>query len=124
MATILVIDDEEQVRLLFQSALEGAGHRVLAAESGCHGICLFQHQEVDLVFVDIFIPEMDGLEIIQRLRATRPMSRIIAMSGGSWEWDYLDTARQLGANAALKKPFSLQELLDAVSSQGTESTLQ
>ncbi len=124
MATVLVIDDEEQVRVLFQRTLEGAGHRVLVAESGCHGIHLFQHQQVDLVFVDIFMPEMDGLEIIQRLRATRPTSRIIAMSGGSWEWDYLDTAKQLGANASLKKPFSLQELLDLVSSQGTEAALQ
>jgi FixJ family two-component response regulator len=39
------------------------------------------------------------------------------MSGSSWEWDYLDTAKHLGANDTLKKPFSLQELLDAVSSQ-------
>jgi DNA-binding response OmpR family regulator len=39
------------------------------------------------------------------------------MSGGSWEWDYLDTAKQFGANSTLKKPFSLQELLAAVSSQ-------
>ena len=39
------------------------------------------------------------------------------MSGGAWEWDYLDTAKQLGANDMLKKPFSLQELLDVVSSQ-------
>jgi DNA-binding response OmpR family regulator len=38
------------------------------------------------------------------------------MSGSSWEWDYLDTAKHLGANDTLKKPFSLQELLDAVSS--------
>jgi DNA-binding response OmpR family regulator len=39
------------------------------------------------------------------------------MSGGAWEWDYLDTAKQLGANDMLKKPFNLQELLDAVSAQ-------
>jgi len=115
--TILLIDDEEQVRMLFQMALAQAGYRVLTAESGPHGLHLLQHQEVDLALVDIFMPEMDGLELIQRLRATRPSSKIIAMSGGSWEWDYLDTAKQLGADGTLKKPFSLQELLDAVSSQ-------
>jgi two-component system, chemotaxis family, chemotaxis protein CheY len=117
MTTILLIDDEEQVRMLFQMALAQAGYRVLTAESASHGLLLLQHQEVDLALVDIFMPEMDGLELIQRLRATRPSSKIIAMSGGSWEWDYLDTAKQLGANGTLKKPFSLQELLDAVSSQ-------
>lgn len=97
-------------------ALEGAGYRVLAAESGPHGLRLLQHQEVDLILVDIFMPETNGLDLIPRLRATRPTSKIIAMSGGSWEWDYLDTAKHLGANDTLKKPFSPQELLDAVSS--------
>ena len=67
MATILLIDDEEQVRMLFQIALEGAGYRVLTAESGPHGLRLLQHQEVDLILVDIFMPEMDGLEVIQLL---------------------------------------------------------
>jgi DNA-binding response OmpR family regulator len=117
MATILLIDDEEQVRMIFQMALAQAGYRVLTADSGQHGLRLFQHQEVDLALVDIFMPEMDGLELITRLRATRPTSKIIAVSGGSWEWDYLDSAKHLGANDTLKKPFSLQELLDAVSSQ-------
>ncbi len=117
MAPILLIDDEDQVRMLFQIALEGAGYRVLAAESGPHGLRLWQHQEVDLILVDIFMPETNGLDLIPRLRATRPTSKIIAMSGGSWEWDYLDTAKHLGANDTLKKPFSLQALLDAVSSQ-------
>jgi CheY-like chemotaxis protein len=117
MATILLIDDEDQVRMLFQISLEGAGYRVLAAESGPHGLRLLQHQEVDLILVDIFMPETNGLDLIPRLRATRPTSKIIAISGGSWEWDYLDTAKHLGANDTLKKPFSLQVLLDAVSSQ-------
>jgi len=117
MTTILLIDDEESVRMLFQMALAQAGYRVLTAESGSHGLRLLQQQKVDLALVDIFMPEMDGLELIRLLRAARPTSKIIAMSGGSWEWDYLDTAKQLGANSTLKKPFSLQELLAAVSSQ-------
>jgi DNA-binding response OmpR family regulator len=103
--------------MLFQMALEGAGYRILTAESGPHALHLLQHEEVDLILVDIFMPETNGLDLIPRLRATRPTSKIIAMSGGSWEWDYLDTAKHLGANDTLKKPFSLQELLDAVSSQ-------
>jgi len=117
MATILCIDDEDQVRMLFQIALEGAGYRVLTAESGQDGLRLLQQQEVDLVLVDIFMPSMDGLEVIRLLHKTRPACKIIAISGGSWEWDYLDTAKHLGANDAVKKPLSLQELLDAVSSQ-------
>ena len=117
MATILLIDDEDPLRKRCQTALEGAGYRVLTAESGQHGLRLFQHQEVDLALVDIFMPIMDGLEVIQLLHKTRPACKIIAMSGGSWEWDYLDAAKHLGANDTLKKPFSVQELLDAISSQ-------
>jgi YesN/AraC family two-component response regulator len=76
-----------------------------------------QHQEVDLILVDIFMSETDCLNLIQHMRVTRPTSKIIAKSGGSWEWDYLDAAKHLGANDTLKKPFSLQELLDVASSQ-------
>jgi DNA-binding response OmpR family regulator len=60
---------------------------------------------------------MDGLELIPLLRKTRPASKIIAISGGSGQMNHLDTAKYLGADNTLKKPFSLQELLDAVSSQ-------
>jgi len=117
MATILIIDDEEQMRLFLQVALEGAGYRVLTAENGKHGLRLLEHQEADLVLVDIFMSEMDGLELIPLVRKMRPASRIIAISGGSGEWDYLDSAVYLGAHTTLKKPFSPQALLAAVSSQ-------
>ena len=117
MAIILVIDDDAQVRQLCQAALEGAGYRVLSAESGSDALRLVQQHEADLALVDVFMPTMDGLEVIPLLHKTRPACKTIAMSGGSWEWDYLDTAKQLGANDRLKKPFTIQELLDAVSSQ-------
>ncbi len=117
MATILLIDDDEQVRLLFQVVLEEAGYRVLTAENGPHGLRLLPHQEVEVVLVDIFMPDMDGLELIPRLRQTRPASKIIAISGGSGERNYLDVAKHLGANATLQKPINLQALLDAVAAQ-------
>lgn len=117
MATILCIDDEEPVRRLFQVALEGAGYRVLTAENGRHGLRLLEDQEVDLIFVDIFMPEMDGVEVIPLLRKTRPASKIMAITGGSGRRNYLDMAKHLGAHDTLMKPFSLQELLDAVATQ-------
>jgi CheY-like chemotaxis protein len=117
MATILLIDDEESVRTVFQMGLAQVGYRVLTAENGRHGLRLLEHQEVDLIVVDIFMPEMDGLELIPLLRKTRPACKIIAISGRSGQMDHLDTAKYLGAHATLKKPFSLQELLDAVASQ-------
>ena len=78
---------------------------------------LLEHQEVELIVVDIFMPDMDGLEVIQLVRKTRPANKIIAITGRSGEMDHLDIAKHLGAHATLKKPFSLQELLEAVASQ-------
>jgi DNA-binding response OmpR family regulator len=120
LATILLIDDEESVRMVFKAALEQAGYHVLTAENGKQGLRLLKQQEVDLVLVDIFMSEMDGLELIPLLRQTRPASKIIAISGGSGEWDYLDAAKTFGAHDTLKKPFGLQELLKAVSTHLSE----
>jgi CheY-like chemotaxis protein len=96
MATILLIDDEEQVRMRFQIALEGAGYRVLTAENGKHGMRLLERQEVDVILVDIFMPDMDGLELIPPFRKERPAIKIIAISGGSDKENYLDVAKLLG----------------------------
>ena len=117
MTTILLIDDEESIRRIFQVALEEAGYRVLTAEHGKHGLRLLEQEKVDLIVVDIFMPEMDGLELIPLLRKTRPAIKLIAISGGSGPMNQLDTAKKLGAHHTLKKPFSMQELLDAVSAQ-------
>ena len=97
--SIVIRSESRQLRLC------AASQHVLIAENGPHGLRL-QQQEVDLALVDIFMPDMDGLEVIELLHMTRPACKIIAMSGGSWEWDYLDTAKRLGANGTLKKPFS------------------
>jgi CheY-like chemotaxis protein len=93
MATILLIDDKDSVRMVYQMALERAGYRVLTAENGKQGLRLLEHQEVDLILVDIFMPEMDGLELIPLLRKIRPASKIIAISGGSQVRETISTPR-------------------------------
>ena len=97
--------------------LEDAGYRFLTVNSGKRALRLLEHQEVDLILVDIFMPEMDGLELIPLLRKTRPATKIIAITAGVGDKNFLDVAKLLGANDALGKPFSRQELLNAVSSQ-------
>ena len=117
MTTILCIDDEESIRVLLKAALEEAGYRVLTAEHGKHGLRLLEQEKVDLIVVDIFMPEMDGMELIPLIRKTRPAIKMIAISGKLGLMDCLDAAKKLGAHDTLMKPFSVQELLDAVATQ-------
>ena len=117
MTTILLIDDDDQMQKLVKIDLEDAGYRFVSADNGKHGLRLLEHQEVDLILVDIFMPEMDGLELIPLLRKTRPATKIIAITAGTGDKNFLDVAKLLGANAALEKPFGRQELLDAVALQ-------
>jgi CheY-like chemotaxis protein len=119
MDTILLIDDDDQVRMLVKIALEDAGYRFITVDSGQQGLCLLQHQNADLILVDIFMPDMDGLELIPLLLKTRPASKIIAITAGSGDRNFLYIAKRLGANDTLRKPFGRQELLDAVASQLT-----
>lgn len=117
IVTILLIDDNEAVRTLFRTILEQAGYRVQIAASGDESWRLLHNEIVDLILVHVFLPDVDGLEFIHRLRKTRPDCKIIAMLGGSGEWGYLDTVKLLGANDVLGKPLSPKELLDTVSAQ-------
>jgi len=114
MSAILVVEDEPAVQLLLSTILEDAGYRVVTAASGQEALRVLDHHTIDLILVDIFMPGMDGLELISHLRRTSPYCKIIAMSGGTDEWNYLDVASQLGAKTTLQKPFTGQELLRAV----------
>ena len=113
MATILCIDDEEPVRRFFQVALEGAGYRVLTAENGRLGLRLLEHQEVDLNFVDIFMPEMDGVELIREIRKIPEYDALpVVMVTTNSESEHLGTAMDAGANEYIQKPCTLDMLRD------------
>lgn len=115
--TLLVIDDDVGARMLFQTALEAAGYRVLIAESGQHSLNLLSHCTVDVILANSLMREKDGLELIPRLRAAQPTSKIIALSGGAGGQGNPDSAKPSGADYFLKKPHSLFALLDAISAQ-------
>ena len=68
MATILLIDDHHSLRFLFKSTLEGAGYHVLTADDGKPGLRLLEYVKVDVIVMDVCMPEMDGLELMPRIR--------------------------------------------------------
>jgi two-component system chemotaxis response regulator CheY len=120
MPSVLVVDDQDQVRQLIRETLEQAGYEVEEARDGKEGLERYRMKVVDLVIMDILMPDQDGLEGIMVLRREFPDSRVIAMTGGSEVVGFgnvLDIAKMLGARRTLQKPFDLKVLLDMVASE-------
>src|SRR5438552_15682458 len=115
MASILVIVDDALLRGAIRVVLESAGYEVIEAGDGDAGLRLHREAGADLVVVDLFMPERDGLEVIRAVRAEAPQSKIIAMSGGGGlKFDLLDAATAFGASRTLRKPFAPSVLLTTV----------
>jgi CheY-like chemotaxis protein len=114
--TVPVIDDEELVHETLSAFLETSGFEVFEADDGRSGMRQFEKQPTDLVLCDIIMEDMDGIETIQALKARAPEVKVIAITGGSQMtgMDYLEFARQLGADAVLKKPFKRDKLIETI----------
>lgn len=116
MATILVIDDDAPMRRIMNRLLSAEGHSVIEAPNGRLGLDAFRIHRPALVVTDILMPEKEGIETIRAIRQVNSETRIVAVSGGGHghHMQYLDMARELGADASLSKPFRGAELVDTV----------
>lgn len=116
MARILIIDDEESIRVLLRKILERAGHEVIEAVDGEKGTEFFYQTPADLIVTDILMPEKEGLQTIMDIRRDFPEVRIIAISGGGTvePETYLKLAKKFGADRTIVKPFRASELLAMV----------
>jgi len=110
------MDDDELLRGALRVALEAAGYEVVEAGDGNAGLRLQREQAADVVLVDIFMPERDGLEVIKALQTETPRPKIIAVSGGgkTGQIEVLRAAAAFGASRTLLKPFQPRELLTAI----------
>ena len=108
-ASILVIDDESQMRRFLRVSLANAGYQVLAAETGEQGLSQAASRNPDLVLLDLGLPDQDGLSVTARLREWSK-SPIIVISARGREEDKV-TALDQGADDYLTKPFGVGELL-------------
>ena len=120
LANILIVDDDTAVQATIRLLLERAGHSVVVASDGRKGLAIFETGEFDLLFLDIFMPGMDGLETMRLVHQQQPGIPIIVISGnpvtsdsGSGP-DFLTMATKLGAVRSLNKPFKPAALLAAV----------
>jgi DNA-binding response OmpR family regulator len=120
VANILIIDDDRAVSTAIGLVLEHNDHVVVVADDGQKGLDLFEASPFDLLIIDIFMPGMDGFEMMNLVRRKRPETPIIAISGHMFQSnaaevpDFLRMATRLGAVSSLQKPFRPRELLAAI----------
>ncbi len=116
MARVLVADDDEQVRSVLSRMLLRAGHEVLLAEDGFQASELYREKRADVVILDLYMPEKEGLETLLELRTEFPEIKIIVISGGggAFKLDPLRTAERLGAVKTLTKPIWSADLVAAL----------
>ena len=117
MASILLVDDDDQFRTMLSEVLTLCGHKVQQASDGQQASNLYGVHPTDLVITDLVMPGKEGLELILELKHSYSEAKIIAMSDGRRQGnrEYLKMAKAFGAKQALAKPFSHQEILDAIS---------
>jgi CheY-like chemotaxis protein len=120
MTRILIIDDDAAVRSATKILLEAKGFEAVAVADGKSGIAAINNDSFDLVIVDLFMPDMDGLETTKAIRQSKPSMPIIAISGFLFggqcpEMPNFDAmAAEAGAISTLYKPFRPSELLQAI----------
>ena len=101
--SVLIIDDDDSVRSSLSSYLEDSGFLPLTASDGKQGIQIFQQQDIDLVLVDLRMPEMDGYDVIKHIHKESPQTPLIVISGASGIQDAIETMK-IGAWDYLVKP--------------------
>src|SRR5262249_28004148 len=111
-ATVLIIEDEPEIRRFLRSSLATEGYRVVESESGERGTTAAGSHKPDLAIVDLGLPDIDGVEVIRRIRSWSPMP-IIVLSARSREQSKIE-ALDAGANDYVTKPFGVGELLARV----------
>lgn len=120
MPSILVVDDEDQIRRLICATLERAGYHITEARDGKEALEQYRLAPTDLVIMDILMPNQDGLETTVALRREFPDVKVIVITGGSdmiGMLNFLDVAKMLGAHSTLQKPFEMKALLDTVQAE-------
>jgi DNA-binding response OmpR family regulator len=116
MAKILIVEDDADFSEMLQYKLRELGHEVFVLENGVAAVESAKRLGAELVLTDLIMPEKEGLELILELRRELPSLPIIATSGGgrTRNTDYLRAATHFGATQALRKPFSDEELQEAI----------
>jgi|ERR1041384_3558215 PAS domain S-box-containing protein len=107
---VLIVDDEERVRGVIAEMLEGDGHQVSTAGSGEEALQIMDSHEFDIVLTDLSMPKTDGVTLAAEIKSRTPKTRVVLMTGYGGEKAYERAGRNQCIDAALSKPFDLNEI--------------
>lgn len=124
MANILVVDDEHGIRDLLSEILNDEGHAVVLAENAAQARAARQRERPDLVLLDIWMPDTDGVTLLKEWASTGLLTMPVIMMSGHATIETAVEATKIGAMAFLEKPVTLQKLLKAVEQGLAKSLVQ
>jgi two-component system nitrogen regulation response regulator NtrX len=113
MSMILIVDDEEGIRQVLSDCLRDEGYRVVLAEDGFQALRLLSEEPVELAILDVWLPNMGGIEVLQRIKAEYPEVEVVVISGHG-NINLAVQAVKLGAFDFLEKPLSLEKTITVV----------
>ncbi|MBI3578916.1 MAG: response regulator [Ignavibacteriales bacterium] len=110
---ILVVDDEDALRTVLSSELEGEGYKVNTAGDGAEAITILKSQAFDLILLDIKMPNVDGFEVLKFVKDNHPTTKVIMLTGFADLKNAIES-KKLGAEDFVSKPYDLVDLLTTV----------
>ena len=117
---ILIVEDVLHIAMLLAESVRHQGHEAIVAGSGREGIALLDEAHPDAVFLDIVMPEVDGIAVLRRIRKTHPGLPVIVITGSA-SLKEIAEAKRLGVSDIIEKPFALKYLEQTLENLWTES---
>lgn len=119
---ILVVEDEKQIAKILKIELEYEGYEVNVAYDGKSGLQAALHEKLDLILLDVMLPEMNGIEVLRKIRKENDLIPVILLTARNMTMDKVAGLDQ-GANDYITKPFEIEELLARIRSCLRQSTI-
>jgi len=111
--SILIVDDDASITSIFEFILQQAGYTTLTASSGADCLALLETTTPDLIFLDLKMPGMSGLEVFRHIQQQNPEQVVVIMTGYTAD-NVLKEALELGAFSVIYKPFDVEEVLSII----------
>jgi CheY-like chemotaxis protein len=113
--TIMVVDDNPDIITIVRTILEGKGFNVVSASSGAECLQALKSQKPDLIVLDIMMPEMDGLEVLTRLKSMSEFTNVpVVLLTAKVQYEDVLGGYKLGADYYITKPFTSTQLINGI----------